>query len=133
MGKIRINTALLIIRLSLGVLMLFHGFAKIGNLDGVKYLLSSNSLPEFFAYAVFIGEIIAPILIILGFRTKIAAIVFAFNCVVAMLLAHSNDFLQLNQHGAWKLELLGLYLFASIALIFSGGGRYSLSRFNYFD
>ena len=66
---------LLIIRITLGVLLSFHGFYKLLNGIGwMEGLLSKAGLPFFIGYGVFIGEIIAPILIIIGYRIRIAAL-----------------------------------------------------------
>ena len=82
----------LILRVSIAVLMLFHGFAKLQNgIDGIKFLVTSAGLPEFFAYGVFLGEVVFPILIILGLFTRISSFFFAFTMVFAVFLAHSAD------------------------------------------
>ena len=61
------DIAKLLLRLSVGLLMLFHGVEKIINgINGVKHLTRSAGFPEFFAYGVYIGEVIVPIFIILG-------------------------------------------------------------------
>lgn len=46
--------------------MLFHGIAKLlHGLEGIKGMLASKGLPAFFAYGAYVGEIIAPLLIII--------------------------------------------------------------------
>lgn len=72
----------LALRLTFGGLMLFHGVAKIQH--GVGWIagaLQEQGLPAFIAYGVFVGEILAPILIILGLFTRPAALVYAFTLV----------------------------------------------------
>lgn len=128
-----VNLGILIMRLSLGILMLLHGIAKLNGIDGISGMLASKGLPTIFAYGVYVGEIIAPLLLIIGYRTRLAAIVFVVNCLVAILLAHSNDVFALTAHGGWKIELLGLYTFGALALVFTGGGSYSLSHKNSWD
>ena len=128
------DLGLLIFRLTLGGLMLLHGIAKIiHGVGGIEGMLSSKGLPTFFAYGVYIGEVIVPILLIIGFRTRIAAVVFAFNMFVAMLLAHSGDIFSLSKHGGWAVELIGLFLFGAIALFFTGGGKYAWSSTHNWD
>ncbi|MBN2728961.1 MAG: DoxX family protein [Bacteroidales bacterium] len=131
--KRNIDSGLLIIRISIGVLMLLHGISKIGKLEFIKMMLTKHNLPEFLAFGVYLGEIIAPLLIIIGFRTRIAASVFAFNTMMAVFLVHSADIFSLNDFGGWEIELLGLYLFGALALFFSGGGKYSISTSNKWD
>ncbi|MDR6763754.1 MULTISPECIES: DoxX family protein [unclassified Flavobacterium] len=125
---------LLILRITIGFLMLLHGISKFkGGLDFISGMLVEKGLPGFFAYGVIIGEILAPILIIIGFRTRIAALILAFNCLVAVLMAHSQDIFKLSDHGGWELDLLGLYFFTAIALFFTGGGKFAASKSNKWD
>ncbi|PLW92397.1 MAG: DoxX family protein [Marinilabiliales bacterium] len=131
--KRNIDLGLLVLRISIGVLMLLHGIAKIGKLDFIKMMLTKINLPEFIAYGVYLGEILAPVLIIIGFRTRLASAIFAFNALTAILLVHSSEIFTITEHGGWGIELLGLYLFGAIALIFSGGGKYALSQNNKWD
>lgn len=128
------DVGLLILRLSLGGLMLFHGIAKIiHGVGGIQSILSSKGLPSLFAYGVYVGEVIVPALLILGFRTRIAALIFAFNMLVALLLVHSADVFALSKHGGWAVELIALFLFGAIALYFTGGGKYGFSNTNKWD
>jgi len=114
--------------------MLFHGSAKLlYGLDFIKGILAQAGVPSFIAYGVILGEVVAPILIITGFRTRAAAAIYATNCMVAILLEHSTELLTINQFGGWTVELLGLYLFGSVALFFTGAGHYSVSDKNNWD
>lgn len=128
------DAGLLLIRLSIGLLMLLHGLAKLsGGINFIKGMVSELGLPQFLAYGVFVGEILAPIAIIIGIRTRLASAVFAINCLVAIFMAHSNDIFSLGKHGGWAIELLGLYLFGALALFFTGGGKYAFSKNNIWD
>jgi len=132
--KRNIDIGILITRISLGILMLLHGSAKLLNgLDFIKGMLTQAGLPSFIAYGVIFGEVIAPVVILIGFRARIGAAFYAINCISAILLAHSADLFTINQFGGWTIELLGLYLFGSIALFFTGAGRYSVSKTNSWD
>lgn len=125
---------LLILRITIGLLMLLHGISKFGGgLEFISGMLVEKGLPGFFAYGVLIGEILAPVLLIIGFRTRIAAVIYAVNCLVAVLMVHSADIFKLSDHGGWELELLGLYFFGSLVLFFTGGGKYALSKNNNWD
>jgi len=129
-----LNTGLLIQRLAIGILMLFHGLAKaFHGLEGIKGLLASKGLPMLLAYGVYVGEIIVPILIIIGFRTRIASAVYAVNMLFALFLVHANDIFALSKTGGWAVELIGLYLFGAITLFFTGAGKYAVSRTNNWD
>jgi putative oxidoreductase len=134
MKQSKINSALLILRLSLGIMMLLYGFFKLFNgVNEVGLMLTEKGLPYFISYGVIVGEVIAPLMIIIGYRTKIAAILLAFTMVVAILLAHSNDIFSLNSHGGWAIDHQGLFLFGSIALILSGAGKYAVSTKSKWD
>lgn len=120
----------LILRLTLGGALLFHGAHKLMNfaatVDGMGALLASHHLPAFLAYGVFVGEALAPALIVLGLFTRLAGLIVAINMLFAVLLVHSHQIFTLTNHGAWALELQGFYLFGALALVFLGGGRYAL-------
>ena len=119
----------LILRLTLGVLMLFHGAMKIQSPSTVEYIagnLSSAGLPSVLANGVYLGELLAPVLIILGLFTRYAGIVIVVNMLFAIYLVHAGDLFSLTQHGGWKLELQGFYLFGAMAIIFLGSGNYAV-------
>nr|WP_218141438.1 DoxX family protein [Flavobacterium terrigena] len=128
------DLGLLIFRLSLGLLMLLHGIAKLTHgVDFLGDMFKNLGLPSFLAYSVYIGEVIAPVLIVIGYRTKLAAIVFAFTMVVAVGMAHSADIFSLSETGGWALELQGLYFFGALALFFTGAGKYAASTNSKWD
>ena len=116
----------LILRLSVAGLMLFHGFFKLFNgIDGIKFLVTNAGLPEFVAYGVYLGEIVFPILIILGLFTRISSLFFALTMVFAIFLAHGSEIFALGKTGGPVIELALLYLLASISIMFIGAGKYS--------
>jgi putative oxidoreductase len=116
----------LIVRLSVGGLMLFHGVAKIIHPDALDFIggmLSSNGLPAFVAYGVYIGEVVGPLMVIAGYRARVGGLFMAVNMLFALYLAHSGDFFSLSEHGGWAVELQMSYLLSSIAVVFLGSGR----------
>ncbi|MFY0714075.1 DoxX family protein [Seonamhaeicola sp. NFXS20] len=127
------DLGLLILRITVAGLMLFHGFAKLGHIDGIKNMLSSNGLPELMAYGVYITEIIAPIFIIIGYRTRLASLAFFLGMLFIIFLAHANDIFSISDKGALKNELIYFYTFGSVALFFTGGGKYAISLKNIWD
>ncbi len=117
----------LILRISIAGLMLFHGIHKVfGGIDGIKFLVDRAGLPELFAYGVYLGEVVFPILIILGLFTRISAFFFGLTMVFAIFLAHSSDIFALGKTGGPVIELPLLYFLTSIAVMFIGAGKYSL-------
>ncbi|TVP87004.1 MAG: DoxX family protein [Thioalkalivibrio sp.] len=118
----------LILRLGFGVLFLMHGINKVVHgIDGIEALVVSAGLPAEVAYGVYIGEVLAPILIIIGWHARIGALLTAITMAFAFHLAHSHEFFELTAHGGWQLELQGMFLLASIAIALSGPGRISLN------
>ena len=89
-------------------------------------MLEESGLPGFIALGVYVGEVVAPLMILLGLYTRLAGAVLAFNMAVAVLLAHSSDVLALGQQGGWAIELPMLYFLGAVALVFLGGGRISV-------
>lgn len=116
----------LVLRVVLGVLILFHGVSKL--MHGPGYIIgvvTAAGLPSFLAYGVYVGEVIAPILLLLGYWTRIGALIIAINMVVAISLVHLSQLVSLNDTGGWALELQGMYLGAAIAIALIGAGRFS--------
>lgn len=88
------DTGLLLLRLTFGILMLFHGVAKIEHgVNWIVSILQAVGLPGFIAYGVYIGEVVAPVLIILGIFTRPAALIYALTLLVATLWLEQGSFL----------------------------------------
>lgn len=125
------DTGKLVLRLGLGVLILLHGISKItGDASFIFDLIAKTGLPQAFGYLVYVGEVIAPLLIIVGLWTRVAAIVVAINMIVAVVLVHMNQIFAISNSGGWELELQGMYLFTAVAVALLGAGRISISGTN---
>ena len=121
----------LLLRAVLAILLLFHGVSKLsGGIGFITGMLQGLGLPAFLGYGVYIGEVVAPLLILVGLYTRPAALVVAINMVVALLLAHTGQFFTLSDTGGWALELQGMYLGGALAVALLGAGRYSLGGVN---
>lgn len=117
----------LVLRVALALLLLFHGVSKLmGGVGFITGMLEKMGLPGAIGYLVYVGEVIAPLLILVGVWTRLAALVVAGNMIVAVLLVHTMEFFTMSQTGGWALELQGMYFFAAIALVLLGAGRYSI-------
>src|SRR5436190_396409 len=101
------DIAKLVLRLTIGGLMLFHGISKVVHgIAPIKDMIHASGLPSIVAYGVYMGEVVAPILIILGVLTRPAALVFSFNMVVAVLMAHRAQVFTLEpMGGGYALEV----------------------------
>ena len=118
----------LILRLTLGTLILLHGIAKlIGGVGGLSGMVTAAGLPAFVTYGVYIGEVIAPILVLLGWYSRIGAALIAANMVFAIALAHRAELFTIGNTGGWALELQGMFLFTAIAVALIGPGRFSVN------
>lgn len=132
--KKNLNVGLLLLRLSTGGLLIFHGIAKVKNsIQGVKTTFEGIGVPSVLAYTVYITEILAPILLIIGFRTRVGALLVAAMMLVIMFLVQPDGLNTLSKTGAWALELQGLFFFGAMALFFTGAGKYAVSTKNKWD
>jgi len=123
------DTGKLILRLALGALILLHGLAKLGSgIEGITRMVTGAGLPDWVAWGVYVGEILAPLMVLAGWFARIGAAIIAVNIVFAVALAHRAELLALGATGGWALELQGMYLFTAIAVACLGPGRYSLNR-----
>lgn len=117
----------LVLRVVLGVLILFHGVSKLIHGPGfVTDTLAHAGLPTVLGYGVYVGEVLAPVLLVIGYWTRVGALVIAVNMVVAFALVHTSQFFTLADTGGWALELQGIYLGAAIAIALLGAGRFSV-------
>jgi putative oxidoreductase len=117
----------LLLRLVLGILILLHGIAKI--MAGPGYIIgvvSDAGLPVALAYLVYLGEVVAPVLLIVGLWSRIAALIVAGNMLFAIFLVHMQQLPTLNGQGGWALELQGMFLVTALAILCLGAGRFSL-------
>jgi len=119
----------LVLRLSVAIFMLFHGVAKVLHPDSLVFIgnsLSNIGLLSALAYGVYVGEIIAPLMVLSGFRCRIGALIIVVNMIFAIVLVHSGDLFSITKHGGWTLELQGFYLFGALAISLLGSGRYAI-------
>ena len=116
----------LILRLMVGVLMLFHGIDKVtGGIEGIVTRFEGLGMGPV-AYLVYVGEVLAPLLVIAGHWTRLGAFLIAGNMVVAILVAHVGDLWALTPNGGYRLELQMFFLFSAVAVMVFGAGRFSV-------
>ena len=117
----------LVLRRSIGLLVLLHGIFKITHGVGfIGGMLDKAGLPGFLAYCVYIGEVVAPLMMLLGVGARAGAAIVVANMLVALGLVHMGDLFVITKQGGWALELQGLYLFGALAVALLGAGRYSV-------
>ena len=91
----------LLLRLSLGIMMLLHGVAEILHPASIDFIAA---------------------------RLTDSGVLLTINMGFAIFLVHRAQLLLLNEHGGWQLELQGMYLACGLVIAFIGGGRYALVR-----
>ena len=119
----------LILRVTTAGLILFHGIDKI--IHGVSFIgpgLAQLHLPGFLAYGVYVGEVAAPLFMIAGAWTRLAALVVMFNMAMAILLEAHLNVLVIERTGAWGLEAEAFYFLTALVVVLIGSGKYSLVR-----
>ena len=122
------DTGKLILRLALGSLILLHGISKLSSgIDGIASMVTADGLPAYVAYGVYIGEVLAPLMVIAGWYSRIGAGIIAVNMLFAVALVHRGDVFALGESGGWALELQGMFLFTAMAIVCLGPGRYSVN------
>jgi len=115
----------LIGRISISAVFLLSGFNKIGNYEGTVEWMESFSLHEYLIIPAIILEIVAPILIIIGYQTKIAAASLSIFCIVTAIVFHSNLGDQMQFIAFMKnIALAGGFLF----LVVNGAKGYCLDK-----
>ena len=126
------DLGLLIIRLSVGLLMLPHGISKLANAEAFGYivsLLTERGLPTALGYGVYL----APLMVALGYRTRLGALVMIGTGLFVLFLAYADSLFSITPHGGWAPELPGLFLFGALGLFFTGGGKFALSTRSRWD
>ena len=122
------ETGKLVLRLTLGVLVLFHGVAKLtGGIDFISDVVVQAGLPSFVAYGVYLGEVVAAALVIAGWYSRVGAGVIAINMLFAIGLVHASEIFAIGESGGWALELQGMFLFGAIAITLLGPGKFSVN------
>jgi len=132
--KTKQDLGLFLLRITLAATMLVYGISKmISGVSQIGNMLDSYGFPTFLSYGVYVGEIVAPLLIIIGFRTKLAGLVFAVNCLVAILMVQLPYFFSLNEYGGWSVGLIFIYFMFGLSLFFTGAGKFAVSTTSTWD
>ncbi|HTN48515.1 MAG TPA: DoxX family protein [Burkholderiaceae bacterium] len=118
----QVHPAVLLLRFTLAGLTLFHGISKLrGGVGPIESMLQARGMPAVLAYAVFIGEIVAPLFVIAGVWVRPAALLIAVNMVVAIALAHPGQLVEVGRSGGYALELQAFYLVTALVVAWLAG------------
>src|SRR4051794_36061691 len=94
----------LMVRLAVGGMLLFHGIHKARTgIDWMNPLLEARGLPMALAYGVYVGELVAPVLILIGLLTRISGLLVSGTMAMAVYLALADQVTTLTPHGGWAL------------------------------
>lgn len=114
----------LILRVVLGLVVLLHGIGKLrGGIDGITGMLVAHGLPAALAYGVYVGEVLAPVMVILGLYARVGGFLIAGNMLVALYLVHRAELIALGPQGGWAIELQVLILAAALGVMLFGPGK----------
>ena len=115
----------LIARIFISLLFLINGYFKTQNYDGTLDWMENFGIPGFFLIPAIILEIAAPILIIIGYKTKIAAALLSLFCLTTALIFHTDFSNQMQITSFLKnIALAGGFLF----IVVNGSKKFSLDK-----
>lgn len=116
------HLGILWLRILMGAGMAYHGYGKVfgGFMDRLIGGVTDMGfpLPVFFAWAAALSEFLGGILVVIGFKTRIASFFIICTMAVAAFVVHAKDPFQVK-------ELALAYLAVSVAIFLVGPGKYS--------
>jgi putative oxidoreductase len=120
--------ALLVMRLSLGVIMLVHGYHKVfGGLHHHAQVVAGLGLPAWLGYVSSFTEFLGGLLILAGLFTRVAAFAVCIDLVVAIWKVHlHNGLVGSPDHVGYEFALSAASL--AFALIFFGAGPIAIDH-----
>jgi putative oxidoreductase len=117
------NLALLVLRVIASVMMLFHGIPKIEKLFNTPVEfpdpLSIGAFPSLIL--ALIGEVVAPVFIIIGLKSRLASVVSLITMLVAAFMVHGDD-------SFYQKEKALLYALCFLVVFLAGPGKFSISK-----
>ncbi|MBV8978863.1 MAG: DoxX family protein [Alphaproteobacteria bacterium] len=118
----------LVLRVMVAGLIMAHGVHKLlTGISGIEAMLAAHNLPAMLGYGVYLGEIVAPAMVLLGLFARVGALLIAVNMIVAVALAGMDRIAMLNPMGGYALELEAAFLLGAIAIALMGPGRISIA------
>ena len=123
MKKISFNLGLLILRVGFSIGLMTHGYGKFLKVINGNFKFSDplGIGTSFSLILASFGEFIAPVFIIIGWKTRLFTIFPTLTMLVAFTIAHDGDPFS-------RKEKSLMYLIAFIVIYFTGPGKYSLDK-----
>ncbi len=117
------SCAILLLRIAVGVVFVYHGWMKVGDMNATVAMFGSMGISSFWTYIVAYTELLGGLALIVGFNTRIAAALGLIVMLVAIMKVHwANGFN--SMHGGYEYAFVLCLNF--IALMMVGGGRHSV-------
>ncbi len=123
-ADVLVSLAAIVLRLALGFLMVPHGWPKVKDLRGTAGFVRGTGWTWATAFVppIALLELVGGLAIVLGFLTRIVALLFAVEMVATTVFAKRKLGKELT--GGYEMDLL--YLGIALALAFLGAGAWSL-------
>jgi putative oxidoreductase len=138
------DSAKLLLRLTVGILLLFHAYGFLQGDPGIPNAVEAWGLPAFFTYIGVGLEVAGACLVILGVQAQLGASAIVVFMLAGILMYHvapvqglrgsGNHLFMLGKNPAgthvdkYFLESQAFYLFGSLVIVLLGAGRYSVLR-----
>jgi putative oxidoreductase len=121
--KLKVDIGLAVLRIVSSAFLLSHGIPKFQKLLNGDFQFADpigiGSTPSLFLAAI--GEVICPVLVIVGYKTRWASLPIVIVMAVAGFIVHGPD-------PFGKKEMALLYLTCFVVIILLGPGRYSIDK-----
>ena len=112
-------------RIFISLIFLLSGINKIGNYEGTVGWMESIGMPGILLIPAIILEIVAPMLIMIGYKVKISAALLSVFCIATAIIFHSDFSDQMQFISFMKnIGLAGGFLF----LVVNGAKDFSLDK-----
>ncbi|MDX1670726.1 MAG: DoxX family protein [Balneolaceae bacterium] len=117
------HIGILLLRLGAGGLILTHGYPKFMKVVGGDFRFPDpiGLGPEISLVLSMFAEFFCGLLVIAGFKTRLASFILVLNMATAAFIAHFGDPFS-------RKEKALLFLVIFVVLLFTGGGKYSLDQ-----
>ncbi|MFZ2151840.1 MAG: DoxX family protein [Minisyncoccia bacterium] len=114
--------ALLLVRVALASVFIFHGWTKIQGMEGTIAFFGTLGFAPFWAYVVAWVEFIGGILMLAGVWVREVGVLFTVIMIVAIYAVHWGK--GFNLAGGYEFQFV--LLLSSLAMVFGGAGKYAL-------
>lgn len=122
-NNLQTHIGLALLRIAPSIMMLTHGFPKFQKMIGGNFEFGDpigiGAAPSLFLTVI--AEVVCPVLIIIGFKTRLMAIPVVITMLVAAFMVHLSD-----PFGVKEKALVYLVIFLAIILL--GPGKFSIDK-----